>query len=156
MPWRIADIGCGKWFYHLVGRYLKAEYYGWDPELSDLQVEQDFTCPRGLWLEHGYAENLPCPDEWMDVALLISVLDHVKDPDTALSEAWRVLRFGGVALITLAYFKDEQHIEEIYASHHVRAFTMQSIKALLGRHFTRFRLFKGNNPNALVYVEAFK
>jgi ubiquinone/menaquinone biosynthesis C-methylase UbiE len=156
MPWRIADIGCGKYFYNLVGRYLNAEYYGWDPEIHGLQCEQDKEHPHGYWIEHGYAENLPCPDEWVDVALLVSVLDHVKSPKLALQEAWRILRFGGVAWITLTYFKDEEHIEKTYASHHIRAFTMQSIRNLVSWRFSKFRVFKGNNPNRLIYVEAFK
>jgi Methylase involved in ubiquinone/menaquinone biosynthesis len=43
----------------------------------------------------GYAENLPFPDESMDLVLSQSVLEHVKDPQQVFKEAYRVLRPGG-------------------------------------------------------------
>jgi SAM-dependent methyltransferase len=153
-PQRIVDIGCGKWFYPLVGKYLHADYFGCDPEIGDITVTLQYS--SHAFFDHGYAEKLPYPDGWADVVLLVSVLDHVKDVNRALAEANRVLRNGGIAWITLTFFKDLEHIERIYAAHHVRAFTEQSIKALIGRHFSRSRVFKGNNPNRLIYIQAFK
>jgi SAM-dependent methyltransferase len=148
-PRRIVDVGCGKWFHPLVGKYLHADYFGCDPEIH---IEYS---PHAFF-DYGYAEKLPYPDGWADVVLLVSVLDHVKDVNRALAEANRVLRNGGAAWITLTYFKDKCRIERTYASHHVRAFTKQSIKDLVGRHFSRFRVFKGNNPNRLIYIQVFK
>jgi SAM-dependent methyltransferase len=147
-PRRIVDIGCGKWFYDICGRYLGGLYWGVDPSVQSIARD-------GALFIRDKAEHLHLQDEFFDVALLISVLDHVKDVNKTLAEANRVLRNGGVAWITLTYFKDLAHIERIYAGHHVRAFTLEGIKYLVGRHFKTFRVFKGNNP-AVIYVEAFK
>jgi ubiquinone/menaquinone biosynthesis C-methylase UbiE len=46
------------------------------------------------WLA-GTAERLPAPDGAFDVALLMTVLEFLPEPERALSEAWRVVRPGG-------------------------------------------------------------
>jgi SAM-dependent methyltransferase len=49
----------------------------------------------------GRAEKLPCPPESADLVLLKEVLDHCYDPAAVLKEAHRVLRPGGLVLLTL-------------------------------------------------------
>ena len=47
------------------------------------------------------AEDIPLPDESVDVILSIASLDHVPDYRKALAEARRLLRKGGILILTL-------------------------------------------------------
>jgi arsenite methyltransferase len=55
---------------------------------------------RNAEFREGEAEELPLPDESVDVVLSNNVLNHlVLDKPRALAEQWRVLRPGGMLLL---------------------------------------------------------
>jgi SAM-dependent methyltransferase len=49
------------------------------------------------------ASHLPIVDASVDTVLLVDVLEHVLEPDTALAEAARVIKPGGKVLITMPF-----------------------------------------------------
>ena len=49
------------------------------------------------------ATELPAPDGCADAVLLLDVLEHIAAPERALAEARRVLRPGGVIVVTVPY-----------------------------------------------------
>jgi SAM-dependent methyltransferase len=55
------------------------------------------SCP--VEIVDAVAELLPCQDASVDAVLFTSVLCTVKDAGRALSEAWRVLRPGGLVVV---------------------------------------------------------
>ncbi|MEA2192806.1 MAG: hypothetical protein QOI73_2927, partial [Solirubrobacteraceae bacterium] len=84
----IVDIGCGDRPYETLLRGVTARYVGVD------------------WLERpnvdvvAPAEDLPFEDQSFDLLLSTQVLEHVDDPARVVAEAHRVLRPGGLALIS--------------------------------------------------------
>lgn len=95
---RLLDIGASQGellaAYHQLG-YRAVGVEPWDKAretaalLSErLQVPID--------IRDGRAESLPFEDESFDVVLATSVLEHVDDLDAAVSEAYRVLKPGGL------------------------------------------------------------
>jgi len=101
---RILDAGCGHGF------YLRL--------LADLGCQRSVGVEcRAAWLEQGRAEladsgpqlvrgdvcRLPCADGSFDKAILSEVIEHVADDHAALTETRRVLRPGGVAVITVPH-----------------------------------------------------
>lgn len=98
---RLLEIGCGtKAKAALVGD-LVTEHVGLDHEAS----------PHGLSEVDlvGSADDIPSESESFDCVLSTAVLEHLEDPGTALEEAFRVLRPGGVALYTAPLY---WHIHE--------------------------------------------
>ena len=49
------------------------------------------------------ASNIPLPDNSYDVAIMGELLEHVPDPKNVLKEAYRLLRSGGLVLITVPF-----------------------------------------------------
>ena len=94
-PGMLVDVGCG------AGRLLMyAQARGWRGVGFEL-------CEQAA--EHGRARGatiyrqswLPCPleSESVDAVTFLNVLDHLPSPFDALTEAWRILRPGGVLYV---------------------------------------------------------
>jgi SAM-dependent methyltransferase len=85
---RALDVGCGDKPYLPLLAPLCATYRGIDfedgPAVDDV----------------GSAESLPYPDASFDLVLCTQVLEHLDDPLAAIREMHRVLRPGGVALLS--------------------------------------------------------
>ena len=85
----ILDVGCGEMPYYPIFAQSAGDYAGVDM-FAGPNVR--YVCP---------AEQLAIPDESFDVALSTQMLEHVRDPKAALSEMCRVLRTGGIALVSV-------------------------------------------------------
>ena len=85
----ILDVGCGqKPFYPFLKPFTRS-YIGTDTIEDSPLVDK--VCP---------AENLEIEDEWADVVLCLSVLEHVDDPILAVRELSRVVKADGVVFAT--------------------------------------------------------
>jgi ubiquinone/menaquinone biosynthesis C-methylase UbiE len=59
---------------------------------------------KGLIIKRMNAENMTFPDEMFDIAISIAVFEHIFDVPKAVSELHRVLKWGGIAAITIHLF----------------------------------------------------
>jgi SAM-dependent methyltransferase len=89
----VADVGCGGQPWRGLVESLGARYLGAD-------VEQN---TGGSVMLRCAADALSLADGVVDVALCTEVLEHVPEPARALSELRRVLRPGGVAVVTTPF-----------------------------------------------------
>ena len=114
---RILDAGCGPgWFWPEAASVLPR-----DIELTLLDQSQGMVdeamercAPLGLGSLHGVtadAVELPFVDASFDAVIAMHMLYHVADPDAAISEFHRVLRPGGVLLITT---NGAENMRELY------------------------------------------
>jgi SAM-dependent methyltransferase len=102
-PGWVLDLGCE----YGIGSLLITEA---NPKLSVLGIDLDFPAlcySQGIpyketipWVNaSGY--KLPIASESLTGICLINLLHRVKNTDAVLSEAWRVLRSGGAAVLSL-------------------------------------------------------
>jgi len=96
---KLIDIGCGRMPYKKELEPLVSSYTGVDhPEVSKLyrsNVKPDVLAD---------AKKLPFRSNSFDIALLIQVLEHVDSPDKVIKEAARVLKPGGVLILSVPFF----------------------------------------------------
>ncbi len=85
--YRVLDVGCGKKPYYPYFAADAAEYVGVDIDTENPMADL-----------HGSVENIPVDDASFDVVLCNQVLEHVRDPDQAVSELYRVTAPGGRVL----------------------------------------------------------
>jgi len=99
---RTLDVGAGRLAWRNLLMQHVASYFSGDvtKEHADLDVVLDVT--------HG----LPFADETFDTLFCCSVLEHAPEPWGALSEMYRVLVPGGIAIVSLPFLlhlHDEPH-----------------------------------------------
>jgi SAM-dependent methyltransferase len=91
----LLDIGCGEKPYEALLRPYVSRYVGLDhPETQHAHDAVD------VW---GTATDLPFPDRSFDTVVAFQVLEHVEDPAAMIREAFRVLRPGGVFILTTPF-----------------------------------------------------
>jgi len=97
-PKKILDIGCG------TGEtltYLKTQFPKTQMQGIDLSPEAvKFTLKRGHKAKKSAATKLPFKDNTFDAILLLDVIEHIKDDYAVIKEAKRVLKPGGVIVLT--------------------------------------------------------
>jgi SAM-dependent methyltransferase len=94
----LLDIGCGSGYALRMAAGLGANATGLDitPELLEIARER---VPGAVLVEHGM-DQLPFPDERFDVAVGFNAFQFADNPDTAVAEAARVVRAGGLVAAT--------------------------------------------------------
>jgi ubiquinone/menaquinone biosynthesis C-methylase UbiE len=96
---RLLDVGCGTGtlLRRLGGRFACA---GCDP--AEEMLERARAANPGVDFAAASAESLPYGDGRFDAVLCIEVVRYLADPRPALRELARVLRPGGLALVTFS------------------------------------------------------
>ncbi len=101
-PVDVLEIGGGSGDYFEQVRNYVRSYLNIEPGRHALAGEdlERLKDPRYLCLKCS-AEDMPLPDESVDVILSIASLDHVPDFHKVLGEVSRLLRKGGIFVLTL-------------------------------------------------------
>ncbi len=126
---RLLDIGSGKGN-HLIGfARCGLDTYGIDKRDECIEAQQQFDV-RDCDIEH---EPFPYEDDFFDFVFSKSVLEHVTHTDNFLSQALRVLRPGGTAvLLTPDWRSQRDYFWDDYT--HVKAFTRKGLQNALRIH----------------------
>jgi SAM-dependent methyltransferase len=106
-PPRVLDLGCGH-------KPYAALFQGW------WHIGVNWDCDDASPDLLADAAALPLCSEMADLVLCTQVLEHVPQPAAVLAEAWRVLRPGGVLLLSAPFFwplHEEPHDYYRYTRH---------------------------------------
>jgi len=97
----VLDIGAGTGSYlrHAADKFRTTKFYGVDVSRRMLSLAQSKLKGRAI-LTPGDARNLPFPDAHFDSVLMCRVGSHLNEIDATATEIRRVLRCGGLLILT--------------------------------------------------------
>lgn len=95
---KILDIGCGRGLFLDVMRRG-----GWDPIGTELNEKTAFYAFKtyGLKVLHGDITQHKLLSQSLDAININQVLEHLKNPDQVIEESYRLLRKGGMLIISV-------------------------------------------------------
>jgi SAM-dependent methyltransferase len=142
----ILDVGCGTGG---TTAFLGREHrvIGCDVATDAVRLARG----RGLALVRASAESLPFSPASFDVVLALDVLEHHDDDSAVALEARRVLRPGGLLLVTVPCFSFLWGPHDVL-SHHRRRYVLPSLRASLERG--GLRILRASYFNALLFPAA--
>jgi SAM-dependent methyltransferase len=135
----VVDVGCGPGV--MVEAVLErgGTFKGIDlsPEMVKESRER-FGSRAGVSFQEGNIESLDLPDAAFDQVICMAVIEYLRTPDRALAEIARVLRPGGIAIVTVP---KRMHIDKltVSATAPVRALA-RSLGAASADNLPRLRL----------------
>lgn len=107
----LLDVGCGN------GKYLR-RIRQQRPELTavglDISAGILASVPQPVAVADAVA--LPVPNRCADTVLAMHMLYHVRNPHAAVSEAVRVLRPGGIMIVSTNARDDKKELDELWAA----------------------------------------
>ncbi|MBI4697790.1 MAG: class I SAM-dependent methyltransferase [Nitrospirae bacterium] len=124
-PAKILEIGCGTGNVssYLAGKGYKVTGCEYFPQALELAYD-GFTKVR------GDAFSLPFKEKSFDIVGLFDVIEHFDDDRSILTEAKRVIKPGGIIVITVPAREELWHYFDIKA-HHKRRYSKVNLKSLL-------------------------
>ena len=150
---RLVDIGCGS------GRHIGAAMMqpvglaiGIDTCIEDLQSAEDrmelhrrldTISGEGWAFACADALQIPFQDEAFDIVICSEVLEHIPDHEGAVKEALRVLRTGGILVVSVPRYWPEKicwRLSRDYATidgGHIRIYRRKNLLDLLTANRTR-------------------
>lgn|SRR5574341_142886 len=98
----LCDVGCnaGTLIEMILLAGVKADCSGVDISEEAIRLARGNDTLRGVTLKVGSGDKLPFDGEAFDVVTVVEVLEHVQDKVQFLREVYRVLRPGGLCLVT--------------------------------------------------------
>lgn len=130
----ILDVGCG------LGFLLSGLKPGWEKhgvEVSRMAAEH---AARWGKIHAGELAEAKFPDEFFDVVVMHHVIEHMEDPVSAIKEAYRSLKPGGVLLLGTPDFDSGcarrfgDNYRLLHDDTHVSLFTNESMHRFLRDH----------------------
>lgn len=124
---KILDFGCGSGF--LAGELQKRGYDASGVDQSDEAIE--FGKNKGIKNLSVYkGNNLNFPVSSFDIVLALDVIEHIENDGHAVQDIERVLKPGGIIIITVPAYQWLWGVQDDI-SHHYRRYTIGSLAKVL-------------------------
>jgi len=144
---RLLDIGCGDGTLGYFAKNKYKEVYGVDISEEALKIAEK----RGIIVEkvNLNEEKLPFENEYFDAVTCLDVIEHVFEPRDLIKEINRVLKRGGILIISTPNIRHWRHLfslivkgrfpktscdTEHWDGGHLHYFTYKDIELLLSEH----------------------
>src|SRR3989344_3509762 len=101
-PGRVLDIGCGPGVMTQAIGGQTWDYWGVDLSSPMIALARKrFANQPGISFEVGAVTQIPAPDQFFDAVVAMGLMEYVNDESAALREIRRVLKPGGIFIVSV-------------------------------------------------------
>lgn len=126
-PCRLLELGCGTGnVLQALGRFGEAVGVERDPELRAVGRAAGLDIRSGV-----LPDDVPLPDAWADVVLLLDVIEHLDDDAAGVGAARRVVRPGGRVIVSVPAYAWLWSGHDVALGHR-RRYTARGLRTVLG------------------------
>ncbi len=142
-PGSFFDVGCG-FGEVLWGIPPQWRLYGMDYSDYNVEAARGFLKERAI-IKQGSIYEIPFETFSMDVCCCLEVLEHIEDDDRGLKEIYRVLKHGGILILSVPY----TYYWPQYKSRmgHYRHYTREAVGSLLNQNGFSILAYLPNYPH---------
>ena len=134
---KILDIGSGRGDFVLDVAHEGGKVWGIEKNIKNVEHAFSLAKERGLHIEiiEGVAEKLPYKDFEFDFINIAEVIEHVEEPNSLLTEAYRVLKNGGYIYLSVpSRFSLKDPHFHLYFVNWLPRFMSDSFISIFGKH----------------------
>jgi len=129
---RILDVGCGTGAYSIFLQHKGYDVVGVDIDEEKINTGKKFS--KGIDLRLGSVLALPFNNSEFDLVLMTEVLEHIKEPQRAISEINRVLKSKGILVLSVPTKKYSKSFDD--SDYHEKAgYDIQELAELVSGKF---------------------
>ncbi|KAA2212007.1 class I SAM-dependent methyltransferase [Teichococcus oryzae] len=136
----VLDIACGEGYGSALMAQAARSVLGVDVSAEAVSHAAQVYARSNLRYEHGDARSIPLPDQSVDMVVSFETLEHFFEHDRFLEEVRRVLRPGGLLLLS----SPERDVYSPPGStanpYHVNELSRPEFERLLRRHFGHIQI----------------
>jgi SAM-dependent methyltransferase len=145
---KVADIGCGVGllFYFFQKHFPDAQYIGYEYSEAAIRNARKIV-PNAQFIEHDIYNPI---SETFDIIYCTEVLEHLVNPDLALTSMYNSLDKGGKLIITVPDGRRDTFIG------HINFWSPESWKVFIGSHFKENQYSTGYLNDKNLYAIIFK
>jgi ubiquinone/menaquinone biosynthesis C-methylase UbiE/glycosyltransferase involved in cell wall biosynthesis len=140
----VLDIACGEGYGSVVLRQVAREVIGVDADQTAIDFATRAYAREGLRYLQGDATRLPIASESVDVVVSFETIEHFTDHDAFLADVTRVLRPGGLLIIsspnTITYSEEPEYNNPF----HLKELDREQFRDLLRSRFARVEILEQN------------
>ncbi len=111
----VLDAGCGEGRLALLIANRGYQVSGFDPSGESLKQARERN--PGLTFWSGKMDSIPVPDQSFDAVISGEVLEHLEDDRAAVREIYRVLKPGGLAIVSVPADPLKWSIDDEWSGH---------------------------------------
>lgn len=131
----ILDLGCGDGSLSYLMAKAGAKVIGADNEKQGIEFAKENLRSTGESFDCKFVEasaySLPFAEDSFDMVVSCEVIEHLQEPERMLEEVGRVLKSGGIFILTTPY----RLTEEPKDPNHVKEYFPGEIKSMLEKFF---------------------
>ena len=118
----ILDVGSGDGFWSTYVAKESNITIGLEPDCEMMEYARNLHARTNLYYLHGTAESIPFADMVFDKIISVSCLEHFENPETAITEMYRVLKPKGELAISVDSLLSENSSHKFREWHSKRHF----------------------------------
>jgi SAM-dependent methyltransferase len=141
----VLDIASGEGYGSEMLSRVASSVIGVDIDKASVEHAARKYVRGNLSYRQGSCTEIPIPDKSVDVIVSFETIEHIDDHDAMMSEIKRVLKPGGLLIISSPEKKSYNDTNGTVNPFHLKELSLPEFRELLKRHFANVRLMGQRN-----------